>query len=355
MFWQTCLPAMSGFSVPLIHSGMNAMKEITAVPKRITVTILLIVSIATLMSACSAKDVKPEQNVYIAWSNNQESYSFISTLRAVEAAGAKPVVMEQAMSYDLHYDSNGELTEAEENEHGILTSEAAKKVKINTWQNSNVEEIMKDVDCVIFPGGSDICPTLYYDEQDWHGIEDDTDYSAERDVSDYILISYCLENDIPVLAICRGMQMLSIVSGADMIQDLGQWYEGQGLRYSNDHRDAKKENFAAHSVTIISRDSHLYRITGRETLSKVPSWHHQAVGSTDNTRLAVTAQAETDGMRVIEGVERPDKTFCIGVQFHPEVAVRKNLEKEKDAESYMDYDTALSLFRALIDASHGKV
>lgn len=322
-------------------------------PKKRIVILLFIVSIMALMTACSGKDAKPEQNVYIAWSNNQKSYSFISTLRTVEAAGAKPVVLEQALSYDLHYDSNGELTDAEEDEHGILTSEEAKKVKANTWQNSNVEEIMKDVDCVIFPGGSDICPTLYYDEQDWHGIEDDTDYSAERDVSDYILLSYCLENDIPVLAICRGMQMLSIVSGADMIQDLGQWYEAQGIEYSNVHRDAKKEKFVAHSVSVLSKDSHLYRITGRETLSNVPSWHHQAVESVDNTRLVVTAQTVTDGKRVIEGVERPDKKFCVGVQFHPEVAVRKYLEKEKDAESFMDYDTARSLFKALIDASCG--
>ncbi len=73
----------------------------------------------------------------------------------------------------------------------------------------------------------------------------------------------------------------------------------------------------------------------------------------DNTRLVVTAQAEADNRLIIEGVERPDKNFCIGIQFHPEVEVRKYVDKEKDAETFMDYDTALSFFRALIDASHG--
>lgn len=48
----------------------------------------------------------------------------------------------------------------------ILTSESAKKVKVNTWQNSNVPEIMEGVDCVVFPGGKDISPTLFYDEQE---------------------------------------------------------------------------------------------------------------------------------------------------------------------------------------------
>ena len=310
--------------------------------KRTLILLLLIVSIVAMMSACAGNDAGSEQNVYIAWSNNQESYSFTSTLLAVEAAGGKPVVLKQALSYDLHYDEKGELTDAYEDEHGILTSKAAKRVKVNTWQNSNVEEIMKDVDCVIFPGGSDICPTLYYHEQKWHGIIDDTDYSSERDVSDYILLSYCLENDVPILAICRGMQMLSVVSGADMIQDI------------KGHRDVNKENFVSHPVSVISKDSHLYRITGKETIDNVPSWHHQAVKSIDGTRLVKTAQAKIGDITLIEGVERPDKKFCVGVQFHPEVAVRKYAEKEKDAESFMDYDTALSLFRALIDARYGK-
>lgn len=318
--------------------------------KRTVILLLCLVTIMALMSACSEKDAKSEQNVYIAWSNNQESYSFISTLRTVKAAGAKPVVLDQALSDDLHYDKKGELSDAEEDKHGILTPQAAKRVKVNTWQNSNVEKIMKDVDCVIFPGGSDICPTLYYDEQKWHGIKDDTDYSSERDVSDYILLSYCLEKDIPVLAICRGMQMLSVVSGADMIQDIGQWCKEQGIKYSNTHRDTKKENFASHSVSVVSKDSLLYKITGKKTISKVPSWHHQAVANIDNTRLVKTAQTETDNKMIIEGVERPDKKFCVGIQFHPEVAVRKHVDKEKDADSYMDYETALSLFKALMGA-----
>ena len=63
--------------------------------KKTIVLLLLIVSIVALMSACAGKDAKAEQNVYIAWSNNQESYSFISTLLTVEAAGAKPVVLKQ--------------------------------------------------------------------------------------------------------------------------------------------------------------------------------------------------------------------------------------------------------------------
>lgn len=69
-----------------------------------------------------------------------------------------------------------------------------------------------------------------------------------------------------------------------------------------------------------------------------------------NTRLAVTAQANTDGIPVIEAVERHDQTFCLGVQFHPEVAVRKAVDHAENAGNFMDYDTAMAIFHALFEA-----
>ena len=56
------------------------------------------------------------------------------------------------------------------------------------------------------------------------------------------------------------------------------------------------------------------------------------------------------GIKVIEGIERPDKKFVLGIQFHPEVAIRKILDNEQDADQYMDYVTVMKLFRALFDA-----
>lgn len=313
-----------------------------------SITLLFCIIVFNLIYACSNKEFKSSQNIYVAWSNAKDSYSFISTIKTIEAVGAKPVVLEQVKSADLQYDENSKIIDATD-ENGILTLDAAKQIKINTWQNSNVKEVMKGVDCVVFPGGVDICPTLYYDEEEWHGILDDSEYSAERDVSDYLLLTYCLENDVPMLCICRGMQMLSVVSGADMIQDISTWYTNQGLQYQLLHRDIDKNDFMPHSVTVSSKESLLYQIYGEDIIDKVPSWHHQAVESVDNTRLVVTAYTDTDGYKIIEGVERPDKRFCIGVQFHPEVAVRKILDKEQDAEKFMEYDKAVILFKALLE------
>lgn len=305
---------------------------------------LLIASMVTSFAA-SCNQAAPKKNIYIAWSNKQDSYSFISTLKTVEAIGCNPVILNMVKSTDLSYKDNVLVDSTDE--HGILLSELARKVKTNIWNHSNVVEIAKDVDCIIFPGGSDICPTLWKDEGEWHGIEGDTDYSAERDVSDYLLMSYCLEKDIPMFAICRGMQMLSVVSGAEMINDIPTYFESLGKDDGDTHRDSNKKVFASHDVTITDSNSLLYKITNANTLHNVPSWHHQGVLSVDNTKLTMTAETVTDGVRIIEGVERKDLSFCLGVQFHPEVAVRKYVDKEEDASNYMDMESASSFFKAL--------
>ncbi len=305
-------------------------------------------SIAASMAVCFAASCSQssKKTIYVAWSNKQDSYSFVSTLKTIEAIGCQPVVLDMIHSSDLSYRADNTLVDAVD-EHGILLSDLAGKVKTNLWKHSDVEKIAQHVDCIIFPGGSDICPTLWKEEGQWHGIEGDTEYSAERDVSDYLLMSYCLEKNIPTFAICRGMQMLSVVSGARMINDIPSYFASLGKDDHDTHRDHEKKVFAAHDVQVTDKSSLLYKITNAETLTKVPSWHHQGVLSVDNTPLTVTAENVTDGVTMIEAVERKDLSFCLGVQFHPEVAVRKNVDKEADAANYMDLESATSFFQAL--------
>ena len=285
----------------------------------------------------------------IAWTDEPSAYSIQCMGLTAKETGENFTTLDMIRSYDLSYDEKGMLVDATDS-NGILTHEAARLVKENTWLNSNVEEVMEGVDCIIFPGGKDISPTLYYNEQSWHGIEEDTSYSAERDVSDYLLMDYCLDNDIPILAICRGMQMLSAVSGADMIQDIQTWLAEQGIEYTDIHRDPEKKRLVPHPVTVLSKDSLFYNITGKIAIDNCPSWHHQMVGNVDGTRLTVTGETDTNGINTIEAVERADRTFCLGLQFHPEVAVGKIVKSEADAGDFFDYDTAMSFFKALIEA-----
>lgn len=285
-------------------------------------TVLFII-LVMLVSAIAETNETPI--VGVAWRSNQNAESYVAICKAIEAAGGKPVGLDMVMSSDFDYEA-GKLTSGTDAD-GALTAEAAKLVRCNTWQGSNVKAVMEGINAVVFPGGEDISPSLCYAPQP---VEAREGYSAERDVSDYLLMSYCLEKDVPILAICRGMQMLSVVSGADMIQDIPVYMEKKGLDYRYEHRNEPEEpgayrDFAYHGVKVVDHDSLLYRLTGKDTIENVPSWHHQAVNSVEGTRLVVTGISETAGTEIIEAVERPDKNFALGLQFHPEInVVRKN-------------------------------
>ena len=155
----------------------------------------------------------------IAWRADTDSEFFTNICRAVEESGGTWTMLEQVRSADLEYDSEGCLKQGV-TPIGSLDSAAAKMVRVNTWHDSNAADAVKNVSIVFFTGGEDISSTLYYSQQPWHGITGEIDYNAERDVSDYLTMTYCLVHDIPVLGFCRGMQILSVVSGAEIMQDV---------------------------------------------------------------------------------------------------------------------------------------
>ena len=292
-----------------------------------------------LLVSCSSQPEK-KAVIGIAWRSNQNAETFQAVCQAIESAGGVPVVLDQILSADLNYE-NGMLTEGKDAD-GCLSDEAAKLVRCNSWQDSNAETAMDGITAVVFPGGEEISPSLYYDPKPALSTEV---FSAERDVSDYLLMSYCLENDIAILAICRGMEMLSIVSGAEMIQDIPDYLESLGLKSQSEHRIEPESpgaypGLAFHNVIVTDRDCLLFRAVGKQIIENVPSWHHQAVRSVEGTRLKVTGITETAGIDLIEAVERPDKSFVLGLQFHPEIAVVRELD-----------DDSLCYFEAVVAAA----
>ncbi len=322
--------------------------------KRLTTLILALLMIVGAWGVCATAEVVPFPEtpvIGIAWRADTDSEFFTNVCRAVEEAGGTWVLLDQVCSADLAYDDAGKLTEGV-TALGSLDGDAAKYVRLNTWRGSNAAEAVGGASIVLFTGGEDISSTLFFDPEPWHGIVAEIDYNAERDVSDYLTMSYCLDNDIPVMGFCRGMQMLSVVSGAEVIQDVPAYFAELGLEYNDEHNNRKASpdsyrDYAPHDIRVVP-DSFLYEMTGTETLTGCPSWHHQAVKSVDNTRLVVTGYTETDGIQMIEAVERTDKTFAVGLQFHPEAALLKHLENAENQGDYMDYDTALSIFRWVV-------
>ena len=260
--------------------------------------------------------------------------------------------LDQVLSTDLSYDSHGHLLSSTADD-GSLSASDASLVRANTWYNSNAEDAVQNISVVLFSGGEDISPTLFDAAEEWpRRIGKESDYNPERDVSDYLTMSYCLDHDIPVMGICRGMQMLSVVSGADIIQDISDYFGALSLDYDFNHRneisspDAYRD-YAPHDIQVV-KGSYLFDMVGTELLTGCPSWHHQAVRNVNDTHLVVTGFNLTNGIQIIEAVERTDKTFAVGLQFHPEAAVEKHLDNAENKDDYMDYDTALSIFKWVV-------
>lgn len=117
-----------------------------------------------------------------------------------------------------------------------------------------------------------------------------------------LLLRAFLAADKPVLAICRGIQLMNVALGGDLYQDIKPFEHVP----HNDHWGK------IHTVTV-RRDTLLSRILGQDTVL-VNSQHHQAVDKVA-PGLVLSALSE-DG--IVEGIEKPDAKFCLGVQWHPE-------------------------------------
>ena len=312
--------------------------------------IVLCIGVTNVDAFASESDVS-KPLIGIAWRADTDSEFYTNICLAIEKAGGNWILLSQVKSADLKYDKNGKLKKGVA-KTGALTNAAGKLIRNNTWYGSNAAEAVADVDAVVFTGGEDISPSLYYKQKKWHGIEEELDYNAERDVSDYLTMTYCLDMDIPILGSCRGMQLLGVVSGSEVIQDIPTYFESIGVEYNYEHRNVKAtpdsyRDYASHDV-IIAKKSHLYNIVGKTKLTGCPSWHHQALLNVDDTRLKVTGSVNINGVEMIEAVERTDKTFALGIQFHPEVSVNKNVNNIDNADEYMSMKKAMKFFKYLL-------
>lgn len=162
---------------------------------------------------------------------------------------------------------------------------------------------------IVLTGGTDVHPNQYDGDEDYPLKPESWD--EERDAYEEKVYKYAKFNKLPVLAICRGLQLVNVIEGGTLIQDLG---EGNSI-----HK--KEETDKEHIVTVDSRTM-LGDVTG--TMSeKVNSAHHQAIDLVGND-LIVNAVSKDD---VIEGLEfknKANKGFMLAVQWHPERMTNKD-------------------------------
>jgi putative glutamine amidotransferase len=163
-----------------------------------------------------------------------------------------------------------------------------------------VEETLDALHGVIFSGGGDLDPGLY--GADPH-VETDAP-KPWRDQAEIRMLEAALARDMPVLAICRGSQLLNVARGGDLVQHLPEVV-------GHERHKHEPGAYSDHSVQVAS-DSKLGDLLGEH--APVKSHHHQGMGQIGEG-LREVAWAE-DG--VVEGLEDPAKRFALGVLWHPE-------------------------------------
>ena len=177
---------------------------------------------------------------------------------------------------------------------------------------AKAQEAMKTIDGLVVTGGEDINPKLYGQEPD-PLLEDNNEFRDIRDTSDFNLVKAAVEADMPMIGICRGMQMLNTVLKGECIQDLPTYLGTNGDDYRV-HRD--KPNWARHDIELVKDAKLMDEIVEGDGLKDVASWHHQAL---DPEKLGENLIVGCYGPdEVIESVEMTNKEFVLGVQFHPE-------------------------------------
>ena len=163
-----------------------------------------------------------------------------------------------------------------------------------------VEETLDVVDGLVFSGGSDLDPSLY--GADTH--DETSGIVRERDDFEVSLMRAALERDVPLLAICRGSQVLNVARGGGIEQHLPDVVGHSG------HRETPGV-FAEHEVSVVG-GTRLASIVGERVEAK--SHHHQGYGAV-GAGLRESARAP-DG--TLEAVEDPSRRFALGVLWHPE-------------------------------------
>lgn len=172
--------------------------------------------------------------------------------------------------------------------------------------SDDAQAVVKDVDGVLLTGGLDVDPSLYGE-----AAHETTHTAPERDRFEVPLSKAAIEHDVPIFAICRGVQVLNVAAGGTLVQDIP-----TAVATKVNHSIDVPKNHLAHPIKIApgTKLAGALGNAGDLEACSVNSRHHQSVGRVAPTFMV--SAVSPDG--VVEAIERADRKFCVGVQWHPE-------------------------------------
>lgn len=185
-------------------------------------------------------------------------------------------------------------------------------------------ELWREAAGIVFLGGGDVDRSCYADT----GPPPANEYGVDKRADEYCLnlIREAVARDMPVLAICRGSQLLNVAFGGTLIPDIAQWQM---------HRGGAGEPLFLDEEVLLAADSEIARIMARTRVT-VRNGHHQAVREVAPA-LRATAWAH-DG--IVEGAQHREASWVLGIQWHPE-------------EPQADIEDRVRVFDALLARARG--
>ena len=190
---------------------------------------------------------------------------------------------------------------------------------LDAYTIKNTDSILKLADGIILTGGEDINPLEYNNTSN---LKVCGDINYERDTLERKLFDFALENKIPLIGVCRGMQMMNVASGGTLYGDIP-----TEIGTTVIHRNNGEVN---HEIVLVDTCSLIFPL-GIDTIM-VNSWHHQGLKIMPNN-LHVIARA-FDGLPEAVVMDKSVHPFMIAVQFHPERLGNDNIIHVRMKESF---------------------
>ena len=208
----------------------------------------------------------------------------------------------------------------------ILNSGGIPILLPNAGESAAADNMIDMIDGLLLTGGGDLHPS-YYNQEPHPGL---TETTANRDSLEISIAKLALGRNLPIMAICRGHQVLNVALGGTLYQDLS-CFPHETIQHSDPGQTAR----VFHDVAI-TPGSLLHRIVGADHI-ETNSSHHQVIDKL-GAGLAIVAFSSTDN--VPEAIEQTQKKFVLGLQWHPEAIFEREHSRK--------------VFRALVEASGRK-